>query len=137
YKTGAPATEPPAKQPAEKAETEGLLDVDLSDDWAPFIFSEGALDESPDAAGTAIKKPAKPKPAKAGDGGAIDLPANPYRKPFIELANERVNADGIKPKKNAPHEHNYLEPFGIPPTLTVLLAHIEDDLQPERQACYA
>jgi hypothetical protein len=87
----------------------GLLDVDLSDGWAPFI-----LQDSGGAAGDA------PKP-------------NPYRQTFIGLASDRLTVDG-QPAPGG--EHNFLEVFGIPPTLSVLAARIEEDLQPARQSCY-
>lgn len=106
YRGEAPATEPAPKEPVEEAETAGLLDVDLSDGWLPFIFAPEDV---------------------------------PYRKTFVDLANDRVNPDGLKTRKNdngTPAEHNYLEPFGIPPTLSVLLARVEEELAPERVACH-
>jgi hypothetical protein len=92
-----------------EARAAGLLDVDLGDAWAPFIFqdSSGRADDAP-------------KP-------------NGYRETFLALANEKVNADG-QPAK--PGEHNYLEVFGIPPTLGVLARRIEEDVAPAREACY-
>ncbi|HVU51465.1 MAG TPA: L,D-transpeptidase [Polyangia bacterium] len=92
-----------------EARAAGLLDVDLGDAWAPFIFqdSSGAADDPP-------------KP-------------NAYRETFVALANEKVNEDGQPPK---PGEHNYLEVFGIPPTLSVLAPRLEEDVAPAREACY-
>ncbi len=80
-----------------------FIDVDLGDDWAPFIFSET------DAPGWPVKP-------------------NAYRRTFIELANDRLRPDGGERAPGDPSDHNYLEVFGIPPTLSVLLARIDDDL---------
>jgi len=112
------------------ARASGLLDVDLGDEWAPFIFSES------DGAGAAV------------------LP-NPYRKTFVDLANDRVDPDELSllggatraidlspeaverrrledearrhgkplpppppPKPRPPLVvRNFLEVYGIPPTL--------------------
>src|SRR5262245_52019762 len=49
---------------------------------------------------------------------------NAYRETFVALAGERIDEDGRAPR---PGEHNYLEVFGIPPTLSVLAARIEED----------
>ena len=97
------------KQTVEAARDAGLLDVDLGDGWAPFIFQ----DSSGDAADAA-------KP-------------NAYRATFVALANDRLDPNGRRPSRG---DHNYLEVFGIPPTLAVLAARIEDDLQPARRACF-
>ena len=125
--------------PVTEARAAGLLDVDLGDDWAPFIFS---------------------------DSDAADATAKPnaYRRTFVDLANDRLDpedASGVggqgptrqidtspeaearrragKPEKpeetksKAPRRkrvgpvRNYLEVYGIPPTLTVLLARVEED----------
>jgi hypothetical protein len=91
------------------ARAAGLLDVDLSDGWAPSIFQDVS-----DAPGD------EPKP-------------NAYRETFVALANERTDEEGQPPKHGA---HNYLEVFGIPPAPTVLAARIEDDVAPAREACY-
>jgi len=94
------------KEPLAAAKEAGLLDVDLGDGWAPTILQDG---EGPDA-----------KP-------------NAYRETFLGLASDRLDADGDPAR---PGEHNYLEVFGIPPTLTVLAARIEEDVAPAREACY-
>ena len=122
----------------DEARRQGLLDVDLSDGWTPFIFSESDL-------GSEAVKP------------------NPYRATYLALANDRASPDellmdtpqgelaalaaaGLSAAKgvastpegqraiaeakrvaHAQHERNYLEAYGIPPTLSVLLARIEDD----------
>ena len=90
------------------ARAAGLLVVDLGDGWAPFIFQDGG-----------IEKGDPPKP-------------NGYRQTFIDLANDRVDSNG-HPIANG--DHNFLEPFGIPPTLSVLRARVEDDLGGPRVAC--
>src|SRR5262249_597143 len=92
-----------AGAPAEKmtmaeASAKGLLIVDLSDGWAPYIFQDG---------GESKTDPAKP---------------NGYRKTFVDLANDRIDEDG---KALRAGEGNFLEPFGIPPTLSVLSARVE------------
>jgi hypothetical protein len=87
----------------------GLLDVDLGDAWAPFIFQDTSGVEGDD-----------PKP-------------NAYRDTFVALANEKLNAEGQAPK---PGDHNYLEVFGVPPSLSVLAPRIEEDIAPVREACY-
>jgi hypothetical protein len=126
------------RETAAEARQQGLLDVDLSDQWTPFIFSES------DGPGTPVKP-------------------NPYRSTYIALANDRaspeellmqtrqgelaaLSAAGISAEKGAvqspegrraiaearravrvQHDRNYLEAYGIPPTLSVLLARIEED----------
>ena len=137
-------TEGPRRTTAAEARKQGLLDVDLSDEWAPFIFSES------DGPGT----PTKP---------------NPYRSTFVRLANDRaspeeilmetpqgalaaMSAAGISLEKGAAEtsegrhaiaeakravrvqrDRNYLEAYGIPPTLSVLLGRMEED---RTKACY-
>jgi hypothetical protein len=91
-----------------EAHAASLMDVDLGDAWAPFIFQDSGGQDDP------------PKP-------------NPYRETFVALGDDRVNADGQATKAG---EHNYLEVFGIPPTLPVLAARIEEDVTSEREACY-
>jgi hypothetical protein len=132
---------------ADAAHREGLLVVDLTDDWAPFIFSES------DGAG----KQAKP---------------NPYRYTFIALANDRVTPDELflespagqaavlstvpaAARSQTPNERsaeeqralerarqallaerspNFLEVYGIPPTLSVLARRVAQD---GAKTCYA
>jgi lipoprotein-anchoring transpeptidase ErfK/SrfK len=89
----------------EAARAAGLLDVDLSDGWAPYILQDGEGDN------------AKP---------------NAYRETFVGLANDRLDADGDPAH---PGDHNFLEVFGIPPSLTVLAARVEADAAPAREAC--
>jgi hypothetical protein len=97
------------KTTVEAARAAGLLDVDLGDAWAPFIFQDGSGDDAADP----------PKP-------------NAYRATFVALASEKVNEDG-QPSRAG--EHNYLEVFGIPPTLSVLAPRVEEDVAPAREAC--
>lgn len=101
---------PATKMTMAEASAKGLLIVDLGDGWAPFIFQDG---------GETKADPAKP---------------NSYRKIFVDLANDRIDEDG---KALRAGEGNFLEPFGIPPTLSVLSARVEADRLPERRACEA
>jgi hypothetical protein len=138
--------------PAAEARASGLLVVDVSDGWAPFIFSETDLDRGPDA-GPPVTKP------------------NAYRKTFLDLANDRVDPEDVflaggatraldlseedekEKQKDDRHDkndkekekdkprvrrrtdpvRNHLEVFGIPPTLSVLLRRVEDDA---RKVCF-
>jgi len=142
YALGAPDLR---REAVAEARARGLLDVDLSDEWAPFIFSES------DGPG----RPTKP---------------NSYRATFIALANDRrspeeilmetpqgalaaMSAAGVALEKGAAEtsegrraiaeakravrvqrDRNYLEAYGIPPTLSVLLARFEED---RGNHCYA
>jgi hypothetical protein len=87
------------------ARAAGLLDVDLGDDWAPAILQ---------------------------DGDGADAKPNGYRETFVGLANDRIPADGEASRAG---DDNYLEVFGIPPTLSVLAARAEADVAPAREAC--
>ncbi len=144
--------------PEAEARAAGLLVVDLSDAWVPFIFSEGA--------------PIPPANGASADGGAaVDKP-NPYRHIFTALANDRVSPDMLYLRGEGPTRarlaipadlskkqreefekarderltkalrrlgrkpiRNYLEPYGILPTLSVLLTRLDDDVA--RGTCYA
>jgi hypothetical protein len=90
------------------ARAAGLLDVDLSDAWAPLIFQDSTGPADP------------PKP-------------NAYRATFIALANEGIDENGLPLRRG---EHNYFEVFGVPPTLSVLSARLEEDITAPREACY-
>jgi hypothetical protein len=57
---------------------------------------------------------------------------NAYRQTFVGLANDRLDADGAPGRAG---QHNYLEAFGIPPTLTVLAARGEEEVSPVREGC--
>jgi hypothetical protein len=89
----------------EAARAAGLLDVDLSDGWAPYILQ---------------------------DGEGADAKPNAYRETFIGLANDKLDEDGDQAR---PGNHNYLDVFGIPPSLSVLAARVEEDAAPAREAC--
>jgi hypothetical protein len=84
---------------AEQAVKRGLTLVDLSDGWAPYIFQDG----------------------KAADGAILP---NRYRAVFVGLANDRTDGDG---QALPPGERNYLELYGIPPSLSVLRARFLAD----------
>jgi hypothetical protein len=77
---------------AEAAKAAGYTIVDLRDDWTPYIFENLV------------------------DGAGAVLP-NRYRRIFIGLANDRLDSDG---QPLDPGEANYLELYGIPPSLSVL-----------------
>ncbi len=83
---------PPTKLPIGAAEARGYSIIDLSNEWTPYIFT--------------AKTP-----------GLDDEKTNIYRAKYIGLANDRVDHwdDEL-----APHEHNHLELYGIPPTLAVV-----------------
>jgi len=74
---------------AAAAQAAGYTLVDLGDDWTPFIFQE------------------------VTDGNG-NLMANRYRQVYLGLANDIGDRDG-QPLPEG--EHNYLELYGVPPTL--------------------
>ena len=82
----------PRKQEIAQAEAAGFTVIDLGNSWVPYIFSEKTT-------------------------GVEDLSANEYRQRYIGLANDKVDADG---EKLDAHERNFLELYGIPPTLQVV-----------------
>ncbi len=84
---------------ADLASDEGLTLVDLSDDFAPFIFQDG----------------------KAADGAPLP---NRYRAVFVGLANDRTDGDG---EPLPPGERNYLELYGVPPSLSVMRKRFLED----------
>src|SRR6185503_8515839 len=77
-------------------------EVDLSNSWTPFLFANMV-----DAEG---------QPA-----------VSRYRAVFLGLANDTSDRDG---QPLSPGEHNYLELFGIPPSLSVLRARFLQDANP-------
>jgi len=93
------------REKIEAARAAGYLDVDLGDLWAPYILQ---------------------------DGEGADAKVNAYRETFAKLANDELSADGDPAR---PGEHNYLEVFGIPPTLTVLAARAEAGVVPAYEDC--
>src|SRR3954468_839342 len=93
----------------EAARAAGLLDVELGDDWAPYILQDG--------------------------GGEADAAKpNDYRETFVALANDKLSSEGKQ--STSAGDQNFLEVFGIPPTLSVLAARVEADVAPAREACY-
>src|SRR5450631_4042721 len=83
---------------AEAAEAAGYTLVDLSDDWTPYIFAE-----------------------QTGPDGQ-PLP-NRYRRIFVGLATDQLDEDG---EPLPPGSKNYLELYGIFPSLSVLRARLLD-----------
>ncbi len=89
----------------DEARSVGLTVVDLSDDWVPYIF----WSQTP---------------------GGDDYKANQYVDNYVRLANDKTNLNGAKLRRG---QHNYLEVYGIPPSLTVLRRRLIDD---EQRPCY-
>jgi hypothetical protein len=88
---------------AQAIESVGYTLVDLRDDWTPLIFAEQHTPEG--------------------------LPLhNRYRRVFIGLANDQLDSDG---QPIPPEEKNYLELYGVFPSLSVLRARfLQDAAQP-------
>ncbi len=86
---------------ADEARKRGLTIVDLSDDFAPYIFQDG----------------------KAANGAPL---TNRYRSVFVGLANDRTDGDG---EALPPGERNYLELYGVPPSLSVLRRRFLEDAE--------
>jgi len=84
---------------ADEARRLGLTLVDLSDGWAPSVFDDGVTP----------------------DGKVL---SNDYRHVFVGLSNDQTDGDG---QPLAPGERNFLELYGIPPTLSVLRARFLAD----------
>ncbi len=87
------------------AEARGYTVLDLSDTWVPYIFS-GKTE------------------------GREDGSPNIYAERYVGLANDLTDSDG---DRLPGHRHNYLELYGIPPTLTVLAREwerVESHVQP-------
>jgi hypothetical protein len=83
----------------------GYTIVDLGDDWTPFIFEEH----------------------RGADGQSMP---NRYRRVFLGLANDTLDEDG---EPLPAGDKNYLELYGIPPSLGVLRARFLED---EKQKCH-
>ena len=83
----------------------GYTVVDLGDDWTPYIFAEH----------------------RGADGAPMP---NRYRRVFLGLANDTLDEDG---EPLPASEKNYLELYGIPPSLGVLRARFLED---EKQSCH-
>jgi hypothetical protein len=90
---------------AEAAEAAGFTLVDLRDDWTPYIFAEQT------------------------DPNGQPLP-NRYRRIFLGLANDQLDEDG---EPLEPGVKNYLELYGIPPSLSVLRARF---IESEQHPCH-
>jgi hypothetical protein len=90
--------------PASQALAEGYTLVDLSDDWMPYLFEE------------------------LHDPNGQPL-LNRYRRVFVGLANDELDGDG---EPLDPGEKNYLELYGIFPSMRVLR---ERFLKDEAQTC--
>jgi hypothetical protein len=84
---------------AAAVQSAGYTLIDLRDDWTPTIFAE---EHAPD--GTLLP--------------------NRYRRVFIGLANDKVDSDGEALPEG---EKNYLELYGIFPSLSVLRERFERD----------
>ncbi|MBV72446.1 MAG: hypothetical protein CMH52_14065 [Myxococcales bacterium] len=82
----------------EEAEASGYTIIDLSDNWVPRLLRENKR-----------------------DGRVLQ---SVYAQRFVDLANDRVNIDGAPLE---PDEQNFLEVYGIPPTLSVLNRRINND----------
>lgn len=82
-----------------EAEAAGYTVVDLSEGWTPYIFQQ--LNDEQGA----------PRPQR-------------YRRIFLGLASDTLDADG---QPLEPEEKNYLELFGIPPSLSVVRARFLRD----------
>jgi hypothetical protein len=91
---------------AAAAAAAGYTLVDLGDDWTPFIFQEVT-----DASG--------------------NLMENRYRQVYLGLANDIGDRDG---QPLAEGDHNYLELYGVPPTISVLRARMLDS-QARQASC--
>lgn len=89
---------------AEEATRAGYTIVNLGDDFTPYIFAEQTDDKG------------QPLP-------------NRYRRVFVGLANDRLDSDGTP---LPPGEKNYLELYGIFPSLSVLR---ERFLHDEEHSC--
>jgi hypothetical protein len=82
-------------------EAAGFTLVDFSDDWTPYIFAE----------------------QKGTDGQPLE---NRYRRIFLGLANDQLDEDGEPLQAGA---KNYLELYGIFPSLSVLRERFLNDEQ--------
>ncbi len=95
----------PHKLDIAQAEARGYTVIDLGNSWVPYIFTEKTA-------------------------GSEDVSKNTYRPTYIGLANNWIDEDGNKLKS---HERNFLELYGIPPTLGVILnewERVESEVKP-------
>jgi len=77
---------------AQAARKAGLTIIDLGASWAPVLFSE----------------------FRPGDAAPQPFP---YRQRYLDMANDRTDHRGRKLRAG---EHNYLDLYGVPPTLSVV-----------------
>lgn len=99
------APERPEAIDVAQAEARGLTVIDLGNEWTPYIFTE--------------KTP-----------GLDDVLKNRYRRIYIGLANDKLDSEG-QPLPS--WGRNYLELYGIPPSLAVIKAEwdrIDTELKP-------
>ena len=89
----------------DEARSLGFTIVDLSDDWVPYIF----WSRTP---------------------GKQDHKPNAHLDTYVDLANDRIDVDGVALSK---WERNYLEVYGIPPSLGVLRRRFLAD---EEKRCF-
>jgi hypothetical protein len=85
----------------EKATEKNYFFIDFGDNWVPYLFTEQS-------------SPGETKQK------------NNYRSTFLALAQNRTTEDSKKLKKG---QNNYLELYGIPPTLSVLQKRFLNDAQ--------
>ena len=88
-----PELDEPLEIEIAQAEARGYTVIDLGDSWRPYIFTH--------------KTP-----------GVEDFNDNSYATRYSDLANDRTDHDG---DPLGEHEHNYLELYGIPPSIGVVL----------------
>jgi hypothetical protein len=133
---------PVGRQSIEAARKAGLLVIDLADDWAPFIFSDGDDDEKPNAYRqtfvTLANNRATPDELflDSPEGRRAVLTAAkvpPVRKGQPHPPEEKKALDTARRTLRGERSRNFLEVFGIPPTLSVLRARLEDD---RGRTCY-
>ena len=110
-----------------EAQSEGYQLIDLSDDWVPYIF----WSQNPQINTT--------DPSTTHSEQNTEYRENHYANTYVRLANDEIDVDGRHLKKG---QHNYLEVYGIPPTLAVLrkrwlLEKDNDCLTPEAQTLFS
>ncbi len=132
---GRPGTKPPAGEdkPVQVAGPVIPEDTDIPEDQRVYVAKDGKLEIR--RVGEAEKfgyllvdlgDEAVPFIFSQTDGAP-----NRYRQTFLDIANDRTDERG---QPMAPGRHNYVELFGIPPSLSVLARRFQED---EQRACYA
>jgi len=99
----------PSRSYADPAKA-GDTTVDLSDEWVPYIFRDA--------------------PAPGGEG----VLQSRYKSVYLGMADDTGDGDG---QPLAADDHNYLELYGIPPTLRVLRARFLEDAAAGTDRCGA